>query len=145
MPPNFNGITKQVAQRATIAHLRAPNFHLGVQGQVNLLSLVQSGRTPNSYKILCMPLQVYKDQINSQFRPPGALSAVFMYGTTNHCYIVNKKAFGLVVSEKKSFLCFPFLNLWQMILWVVTNLGPGVLLAGSIKGITKHRLLFFSL
>ena len=34
--------------------------------------------------------------------------AGFMKRTTRHCYIQNMKALGLVVSEKKIFICFFF-------------------------------------
>ena len=37
---------------------------------------------------------------------PGALLAGFIKRTTIHCYTQNMKALGLVVSEKKIFLCF---------------------------------------
>ena len=38
---------------------------------------------------------------------PGARLAGFIKRTTIHCYTQNMKALGLVVSEKKIFLCFP--------------------------------------
>ena len=38
---------------------------------------------------------------------PGAWLAGFVTRTTIHCYTQNMKALGLVVSEKKIFLCFP--------------------------------------
>ena len=37
---------------------------------------------------------------------PGARLAGFIKRTTIHCYAQNMKALGLVVSEKKIFLCF---------------------------------------
>ena len=37
---------------------------------------------------------------------PGAWLAGFIKRTTIHCYTQNMKALGLVVSEKKIFLCF---------------------------------------
>ena len=37
---------------------------------------------------------------------PGAWSAGFIKKNTIHCYIQNMKALGLVVSEKKIFICF---------------------------------------
>ena len=40
------------------------------------------------------------------FLTPGAWLAGFIKRTTTHCYIQNMKALGLVVSEKKIFLCF---------------------------------------
>ena len=42
------------------------------------------------------------------FLTPGAWSAGFIKRTTTHCYIQNMKALGLVVSEKKIFLCFSY-------------------------------------
>ena len=38
---------------------------------------------------------------------PGAQLVGFIKRTTIHCYTQNMKALGLVVSEKKIFLCFP--------------------------------------
>ena len=40
------------------------------------------------------------------FLTPGAWLAGFIKRTTTHCYIQNMKALGLVVLEKKIFLCF---------------------------------------
>ena len=40
------------------------------------------------------------------FLTPGACLAGFIKRTTIHCYTQNMKALGLVVSEKKIFLCF---------------------------------------
>ena len=40
------------------------------------------------------------------FLTPGAWLAGFIKRTTTYCYIQNMKALGLVVSEKKIFLCF---------------------------------------
>ena len=40
------------------------------------------------------------------YGPPGARLAGFMKRTTIHCYTQNMKALGLVVLEKKIFLCF---------------------------------------
>ena len=40
------------------------------------------------------------------FLTPGAWLAGFIKRTTTHCNIQNMKALGLVVSEKKIFLCF---------------------------------------
>ena len=37
---------------------------------------------------------------------PGARLAQFIMGTTKHCYIQNIEALGLLVSEKKIFVCF---------------------------------------
>ena len=63
-----------------------------------------------------------------------------MKGTTKCCYILNIKALGLVVSEKKIFSYFshyrPMLDndapgarpIW----------APGTRLAGFMKGVTKH-------
>ena len=41
---------------------------------------------------------------------PGTWLAGFMKGITKHCYTQNIKALGLMVSEKKIFLCFPLYN-----------------------------------
>ena len=49
------------------------------------------------------------------YGPPGARLAGFMKRTTRHCYTQNMKALGLVVSEKKIFLCFPIVRLWELI------------------------------
>ena len=40
------------------------------------------------------------------FLTPGAQLAGFIKRTTTHCYMQNMKALGIVVSEKKIFLCF---------------------------------------
>ena len=40
--------------------------------------------------------------------------AQFMKRTISHCYIPNIKAVGLVVSEKKIFLVFPIVSLWDL-------------------------------
>ena len=40
--------------------------------------------------------------------------AQFMLRTISHCYIPNIKAVGLVVSEKKIFLVFPIVSLWDL-------------------------------
>ena len=68
----------------------------------------------------------------------GMIGRIYV-GTTKHCYILNKQAFGLVDSEKEICLCFSFYKpmtddapgAWPF--WT-----PGEWLAGSIKGITKH-------
>ena len=41
------------------------------------------------------------------FLTPGAWLAGFIERTNTHCHIQNMKVLGLVVSEKKIFLCFP--------------------------------------
>ena len=45
---------------------------------------------------------------------PGARLAGFIKRTIIHCYTQNMKALGLVVSEKKIFLCFPIVSLWEL-------------------------------
>ena len=40
--------------------------------------------------------------------------AEFMKRTTRHCYTQNMKALGLVVSEKKVFICFPIVSIWEL-------------------------------
>ena len=56
------------------------------------------------------PLLVYRSKIMSPgvgpFLTPGAWLAGFIKRTTICCYIQNMEALGLVVSEKKIFLCF---------------------------------------
>ena len=42
------------------------------------------------------------------FMTPGAWLAGFIKRTTTHCNVQNMKALGLVVSEKKIFLCFSY-------------------------------------
>ena len=60
---------------------------------------------------------------------PGAWLAGFIKRTTTHCYIQNMKALGLVVSEKKIFLCF-------------SHDAPGAGAVGTpgarLAGFTKH-------
>ena len=49
------------------------------------------------------------------------------------------KALGLVVSEKKIFLCFPIVSLWELITpGAGSILTPGPWLAGFIKRTTIH-------
>ena len=68
------------------------------------------------------------------FLTPGAWLAGFMKRTTTHCYIQNMKALGLVVSEKKIFLCqFSHDAPEAGPVW-----APGARLAGFIKRTTIH-------
>ena len=46
------------------------------------------------------------DPMAGPFLTPGAWLAGFIKRTTTHCYTQNMKGLGLVVSEKKIFLCF---------------------------------------
>ena len=59
---------------------------------------------------------------------PGARLAGFIKRTTIHCYTQNMKGLGLVVSEKKIFLCFPIVSLWELSVAMETRvpirLGP---------------------
>ena len=68
---------------------------------------------------------------------PGAWLAGFIKRTTIHCYTQNMKALGLVVSEKKIFLCFthdtPPPPPGAGPIWT-----PGARLAGFIKRTTIH-------
>ena len=74
----------------------------------------------------------------SNFDPMGMIDRIYV-GTTKQCYILNKQALGLVVSEKEICLCFSFYKplpddapgAWPF--WT-----PGEWLAGSIKEMTKH-------
>ena len=59
--------------------------------------------------------------------------AGFIKRTTTHCYIQNMKALGLVVSEKKIFLCFSHDAPGAWPVWI-----PGAWLAGFIKRTTIH-------
>ena len=45
--------------------------------------------------------------------PKGMIGRIYD-GTTKHCYILNIQDSGFVVSEKKIFLCFPIMSLWQI-------------------------------
>ena len=67
---------------------------------------------------------------------PGAPLAGFIKRNTIHCYKQNKKTLGLVVSEKKIFLCF---------IHDAPGAGPmwttGARLAGFIKRITITYLM----
>ena len=67
------------------------------------------------------------------FLTPGAWLAGFIKRTTTHCYIKNIKALGLVVLEKKIFLCFSHDAPGAGPVWT-----PGALLAGFIKRTTIH-------
>ena len=59
---------------------------------------------------------------------PGASLAGFIKRNTIHCYIQNMKALGLVVSEKKIFLCFSHVAPGAGPVWII-----GAQLAGFIK------------
>ena len=65
--------------------------------------------------------------------PPGARLAGFIKRNTLHCYKQNMKALGLVVSEKKIFLCFYHDAPGAGPVWT-----PGTRLAGFIKRTTIH-------
>ena len=67
------------------------------------------------------------------FLAPGARLAGFIKRTTIHCYTQNMKALGLVVSEKKIFLCFSHDAPGAGPVWT-----PGARLAGFIKRTTIH-------
>ena len=45
---------------------------------------------------------------------PGAWLAGLIKRTTIHCYKLNMKALGLVVSEKNIFYVFPIVSLWDL-------------------------------
>ena len=63
-----------------------------------------------------------------------------MKGTTKRCYILNIKALGLVVLEKKIFKCFshykPMADNDAPGAWPIWT--PGSQLAGIIMGLTKR-------
>ena len=67
------------------------------------------------------------------FLTPGAWLVGFITRTDTYCYIQNMKALGLVVSEKKLFLCFSHDTPGAGPVWT-----PGARLAGFIKRTTKH-------
>ena len=67
------------------------------------------------------------------FLAPGARLAGLIKRTTIHCYTQNMKALGLVVSEKKIFLCFS-----HDAPGAGPVLTPGARLAGFIKRTTIH-------
>ena len=70
----------------------------------------------------------------------GARLAGFMKGTTKRCYILNIKALGLVVSEKKIFSYFshykPMLDNDAPGAWPIW--ASGTRLAEFMKGVIKH-------
>ena len=68
------------------------------------------------------------------FLTQGPWLAGFIKRTTIHCYLyTNMKALGLVISEKKTFLCFSHDAPGEWPVWT-----PGALLAGFIKRTTIH-------
>ena len=72
---------------------------------------------------------------------PGTRLAGFIKRTTRHCYTQNMKALGLLVSEKKIFLCFSHcksLGANDPRPGAGSFLTPGPWLAGFIKRTTKH-------
>ena len=49
----------------------------------------------------------------AKFDPRGMNGTIYVR-TISHCYIPNIKAVGLMVSEKKIFLVFPIVSLWDL-------------------------------
>ena len=80
----------------------------------------------------CMSMGA-NDPRGEPFWTPGAWLAGFIKRTTTHCYIQNMKALGLVVSEKKIFLCFSHDAPRVGPVWT-----PGAWLARFIKRTTIH-------
>ena len=82
------------------------------------------------------------------FSTPGPWLAGFIKRTTIHCYKQNMKALGLVVSEKKIFLCFSHDTLGAWPVWT-----PGARFAGFIihcytqnmkaLGLVVSEMIFF--
>ena len=74
---------------------------------------------------------------------PGSRLAGIIKGLTKHCFTQNIKALGLMVSEKKIFVCF-FLLHYCISLWRPMTPGawptwtPGASLAGFMKGTAKR-------
>ena len=50
----------------------------------------------------------------AKFDPRGMNGTIYVEDINSHCYIPNIKAVGLVVSEKKIFLVFPIVSLWDL-------------------------------
>ena len=72
------------------------------------------------------------------FLTPGPWLAGFIKRITIHCYTLNMKALGLVVSEKKIldfFLYFPHDDLGAGPVWT-----PGAHMAGFMKRTTRHKI-----
>ena len=67
------------------------------------------------------------------FLTPGPWLAGFIKRITIHCYTQNMKALGLVVSEKKIFLYFPYDAPGAGPVWT-----PGARMAGFMKRTTRH-------
>ena len=88
----------QVAQRATIAHLRA-NFTFSYCKSIG-------DDDPRGLANL----------------DPGGMIGRIMLGTTNYCYTQNIKVLDLMVSEKRIFLGFPIESLREMmtlVAWLI--------------------------
>ena len=51
---------------------------------------------------------------NPRHGAPGSIGSSTSKRTISHCHIQNIKAVGLVVSEKKIFLVFPIVSLWDL-------------------------------
>ena len=47
-------------------------------------------------------------------RTPRAQNAGFIKRITEHCYRRNIKAIGRMVSEKRYFVCFPIVSIWEL-------------------------------
>ena len=79
----------------------------------------------------CMSMGTNDPRGGAIFDPRGMVG----WKTTIHCYIQNMKALGLVVSEKKIFLCFSNDTPGAGPVWTT-----GALLAGFIKRTTIHHI-----
>ena len=76
-----------------------------------------------------------------------------MKRTTRHCYTQNMRALGLVVSEKKIFICFSIVSLWelsvklgytwgiQMLLFLIQNIDCGDSLEPPWRGYSNSLWL----
>ena len=86
--------------------------------------------------ILCFPIVCIWELMTpgaGPFLTSGAWLAGIIKRTTTHCYIQNMKALGLVVSEKKIFICFSHDAPVTEPVWT-----PGARLAGFIKRTIIH-------
>ena len=85
---------------------------------------------------LCFPIVCLWELMTpgaGPFLTPGAWLAGYIKKTTTRCYTQNMKALGLVVSEKKIFLCFSHDTPGVGTVW-----NPGARLAGFIKRTIIH-------
>ena len=67
----------------------------------------------------------------------GALLAGFIKRITKHCYKQNIKALGIMVSEKKFFVCFPIESIWEL---MTHRVGSFFIKDPRLAGFVEHQI-----